>query len=57
MYVLIQTMEQIDYKKGVEARMEHMMKHAGVSITTTSLTSLFCFAVSSSTSLPALSDF
>lgn len=34
-----------------------MMRYAGVSITITSFTSLFSFAISSTTSLPALSNF
>jgi predicted RND superfamily exporter protein len=34
-----------------------MMKHAGVAITITSFTSLFSFALSATTSLPALSQF
>jgi len=57
MYVLVLSMEQVDVKKGIKERTDHMMRYAGVSITITSLTSLFSFAVSSSTSLPALSNF
>ena len=39
MYVLILTMEQIDPNEGIEKRVYHMMKQAGVSITITSATS------------------
>jgi predicted RND superfamily exporter protein len=57
MYVLVLTLEQMPIEKGIEKRIEYMMRHAGVAITITSFTSMFSFAVSSATSLPALSSF
>jgi predicted RND superfamily exporter protein len=57
MYVLVQTIEQTPATHDVSARINYMMKHAGVAISITSFTSLFSFAVSATTSLPALSSF
>ena len=57
MYVLVLSLENVDYKAGIKDRVDHMMRYAGVSITITSFTSLFSFAISSITTLPALSDF
>jgi predicted RND superfamily exporter protein len=57
MYVLVQTIEQIPISHDIPTRINYMMKHAGTAITITSFTSLFSFAISASTSLPALSEF
>jgi Niemann-Pick C1 protein len=54
MYVLVLTLDQSKNDDSVEIRITHMMKHAGTSITITSLTSLFSFAMGATTSLPAL---
>jgi predicted RND superfamily exporter protein len=57
MFVLIAALESTDKNLPIQERMGQAMGRAGVSITVTSLTDLFAFALGSSSQLPALATF
>jgi len=57
MFVLTAALEAESSDLPVKERMARAMGHAGVSITVTSLTDLFAFALGSTSALPALSTF
>ena len=57
MYVLLMTLNQVDIEQSPSYKMNYMLKHAGVSITITSLTNVCSFAISSIISLPAIRNF
>lgn len=57
MFVLIFALEGTDPDQPVNTRIAQAMSTAGVSITITSLTDLFAFALGTMSRLPALSGF
>lgn len=57
MFVLIAALESTDKNLDIKERMGQAMGKAGVSITVTSITDLFAFALGSASQLPALSTF
>jgi len=57
MFVLVAALEATDASLPVKERMAKAMSKAGVSITITSLTDLFAFALGTASQLPALSTF
>ena len=56
-FVIADSFDAIHHSTSVPKRTSRALSHAGVSITITSLTDFAAFAVSSTTSLPALSSF
>ena len=57
MFVLITALKQAPRDSSRQEMMEYMMKHAGVSITITSLTNFGAFAIGSITTIPAIHNF
>lgn len=56
-FVIADSFDAIHHKTPVPERTSRALSHAGVSITITSMTDFAAFAISSTTSLPALSSF
>ncbi|KAL4236282.1 Patched domain-containing protein 3 [Mactra antiquata] len=60
MFVIMESLKQLSPKErqlSVEERIGLVMKHAGVSITVTSVTDIVAFAIGASTVIPSLSTF